>query len=180
MGKEVERHKLNEASKEHDNMLKSMLLKGESVAYHAQDIYVTNRRIIKYRVGLWARLMHFFYNTFEDLDLKHLESIKAKNVINLRLLGWGFFVLLLGPIAYVVSAIPGIGPIGDYVLTHIVDDLGLGGLLIIGIILIICSLLLRDRVVEFYGQGSVMRAKHFVDEELVKIRELQLGRLKKP
>jgi len=171
--KEGDRHKLHKGTPAHEAAIKHVLVSGESVAYHANDIYITNLRIIQYRIDVLARLFHYFYNTFADLDLRHLESIKAKNIINLQLLFWGSFIILLGPIAALISLLPTIGGIGDFILDYIVTPLGLPGVLLLGVLLIVAAVILRDRVIEFYGQGPVIRVSHFDDEELVKIREIQ-------
>ena len=64
--------------------------------------------------------------------------------------------------------------LGDFLVKNLVDGLGLGGLLLIGFVLIVAGMLLRDRVIEFRGLGgAVIRTKHFHDEELQKVRELQ-------
>jgi len=147
--KEGDRHVLKPSRSKQDKELQHMLVPGESVAYHAKDIFFTNFRIIKYQTGWWSRSMHYFYNTFEDLDLRFLESIKAKNVINMGLLAWGIVIMALGPIAHFISAIPGIGSIGDFLLTYIVQDIGLVGLILLRVLLILCLMVLRECIIVF-------------------------------
>lgn len=157
--------------------LKSFLLPGEHVVYNAEDMFFTNKRIIKHRADWWARTFHFFYSTFEDIDLRHLTGMKAKNVINLRLFFCGLAVMFLGPIAFFFSVVPGLGGLGRFLNIYFVEGLGLPGLFLVGFVLVFCSLILRDRVIEFYSHGLVIRTCHFHDEELVKVRELQHLRL---
>ena len=157
--------------------LKGFLLPGEVVVYQAADLFFTNKRLIKHRVSKAAKFFHFFYSTFEDLDLRFIESIKAKNVINFKMLFLGLLVIALGPLASFLSAIPGIGGIGDFIGNTLVVPLGINGLFLIGVILIVAAVILRDRVIEFWGHGVVIRTRHFHDDELVKVRELQHLRL---
>lgn len=157
--------------------LKGFLMPGEVVIYQAADLFFTNKRIIKHNPSAIAKALHYFYSTFEDLDLRFLESIKAKNVINFKLFVIGLIVIFLGPISAFFGAIPGIEGLGEFIAKHIVDNLGLGGLLLIGVILIASAIVLRDRVIEFWGHGVVIRTKRFHDDELVKVRELQHLRL---
>lgn len=164
-------------SKASEADVKSYLVPGEHVLYQAKQLFFTDKRIIKHKHNWWARTFHFFYSTFEDLDLRHLESIRAKNVVNLRLLFWGCVVLLLGPIAIFFGAIPGLVWLGD-LLMSLVDGLSLGGTLLIGIILVVAAMILRDRVIEFHGFNTVIRTHRFHDEELQKVRELQHMRLR--
>ncbi len=182
MKEEVEKKEVHPAKfsqQGSDDLIKQLLSSGEHVVYHSDDIYLTNKRIIKRRTTWWARTFHFFYETFEDIDYKFLGSIKAKNIINLKLFSIGLIIILLKPISDFIGAIPGLGFLSSGLLEPIADNLGLGGMILIGLILIVSSLLLRDRVIEFYGSNSVLRARHFFDEELVKVRELQEIRLKK-
>ncbi|MBD3209020.1 hypothetical protein GF367_01205 [Candidatus Woesearchaeota archaeon] len=154
--------------------VKEYLLPGEHVLYQAHEMFFTDRRVIKHKHGWAARTFHYFYSTFEDLDLRFLESVKAKNVINLRLLFWGLFVMLLGPISMVIAAVPGLGWLGSFLMEFFVEGLALGGLLLIGFLLIIAGLILRDRVIEFRGMGgTTIMTRHLHDAELVKVRELQ-------
>ncbi|MBW2982926.1 hypothetical protein KY327_01330 [Candidatus Woesearchaeota archaeon] len=159
--------------------VKSYLLPNETVVYQAEDMFFTNKRIIKHKHDWFARTFHYFYTTFEDLDLRYLEGIKAKNVINLKLLFWGAVIMLLGPVSLFLTAIPGLGGFGEFIETYLVEGLGLGGLLLIGLILVGSALILRDRVVEFEGHGTRIRSRHFHDDELLKIRELQHIRLRR-
>ncbi len=53
------------------------------------------------------------------------------------------------------------------------------GLFLLGLILVASSLVLRDRIIEFHGGGTVIRTQGFYDEELVKVRTLQKALLKK-
>ena len=165
-------------SKASEADVKDYLIPGEHVLYQAQQLFFTDKRIIKHKHNWWARTFHFFYSTFEDLDLRFLESIRAKNVVNLRLLFWGCVVLLLGPIAMIIGAIPGLAGLGDFLVNVIVDGLSIGGTLLIGLILVAASVILRDRVVEFHGLNTVIRTHRFHDEELQKIRELQHMRMR--
>ena len=159
--------------------VKEYLLPNETVAYQAEDMFFTNKRVIKHKHNWCARTFHYFYTTFEDLDLRYLEAIKAKNVINLKLLFWGLVIMLLGPISIFIASIPGLGGFGQFIETYLVEGLGLGGLLLIGLILVASAVILRDRVIEFIGHGTTIRSRHFHDDELVKIRELQHIRLRR-
>ncbi len=162
-----------------DSVIKALLTSGEQVVYHSWNVYLTNKRIIKKNTSWWSRMFHFFYETFEDLDYRYLTSIKARNVINLKLFITGLIIPLLGVIAGILDAIPGLSIISKEILWPLVNDLGVFGLILISLIIIISSLIIRDRVIEFYGSdGSVLRANHFYDEELVKVRELQELRMK--
>lgn len=160
-----------------EESVKHMLLPGEQVMYQSDDIFFTTRRIIKHKEGHWAKFMHFFYNAYEDLDFTDLQSIKAKNIINLRLLLLACITLLLGPIGNFFLALPGNGALGNFFL-ELHYTLGLSGLFLIAIVLIISAMILRDRVIEFWGHGVVIRTRHFHDDELLKVRELQRVRLK--
>ena len=153
--------------------IKEFLLPGEHVIYHAKEMFFTDRRIIKHNSGFWPRATHYFYTTFEDLDLRFLESIKAKNVMNLTLLFWGLFIISLGPISTLVSAIPGLALLGK-ALQFLVEGLQLEGMILIGIICIITASILRDRIIEFHGLGgTIIRTRHFHNDELQKVREIQ-------
>lgn len=168
------KHHLLKPMKAMEEDVQPYLLPGEHVVYQANEMFFTDRRIIKHKHTWFVRTFHYFYSTFEDLDLRFLESIKAKNVINLRLLFLGLFVMLLGPIGLFIGLIPGFASVGDFLVKHLVEGLGLGGLLLVGFVLIIAAMFLRDRVIEFRGLGGVIiRTKHFHDEELQKVRELQ-------
>ncbi len=176
----IRKYFLHKATDDHDEFLKSLLLGNETILFHCDTIFFTNKRIIKTHIGWWSKIFHYFYSTFEDLDYQFLESVKAKNVINLKLFIAGCIVLLLGPIAAILEAIPGISAIGLFITKYVVNSLQIEGIILIGIILIGASLLLRDRFIEFHGSNSVLRASHFSDEELKKIRELQyIGQKKK-
>lgn len=178
---EYEVSTLKHANPAHDEFLSTLLVPGESVKYHDHDMYITSQRIIRYRENKHRNFFHFFYHTFEDLDLSSLEAIKAKNVMNMRLFVIGLIVMFLGPIAAFISFIPGISFIGLFLLYTVVMDIGLGGLLLLGVILVAASLIIRDRYIEFHGGGTVIRSRGFYDEELVKVRTLQkalLGRKK--
>lgn len=168
------KHHLLKPLKEMEDDVKPFLLPGEHVIYQSHEMFFTDRRIIKHRHGWFARTFHYFYSTFEDLDFRFLESVKAKNVINHCLLFWAVVVLLLGPISMVIAAIPGFDWLGVFLMTYLVEGMGLGGLLLTGLVLIIASVILRNRVIEFHGLGgAVIRTSHLHDEELQKVRELQ-------
>lgn len=173
----VHQQVLLEDHSEFEKQLKEFLLPGEVVVYRTHDVFLTNKRLIKHRVDWYARAFHFVYSSFEDLDLRFIESIKAKNVINLRLFMLGLLVILLGPVAMFFALIPGAEGVGLFLVSVFVDGLGLGGLLLIGLVLVVSSLLLRDRIVEFWGHGVVVRTRHFHDVDLVKVREAQHLRL---
>jgi hypothetical protein len=113
------------------------------------------------------------------MDLASLESIKAKNVLNFKLFLSGLLVMLLGPIGVFFSALPGLEQLGYFITDVIVSDLGLGGLVVLGLLLIVSSLIIRDRFVEFRSAGSIMRTRGFSDEELQKIRVVQRTLAKK-
>lgn len=154
--------------------VKEFLLPGEHVVYQSHEMFFTDRRIIKHKHDWFMRTFHYFYSTFEDMDLRFLESIKAKNVINLRLFITGLVIMLVGPISMLVGAIPGLEKVGSFLVKLFVDSIGLGGLLLIGLVLVGASIILRDRIIEFKGTGgSIIRTSHFHDEELQKVRELQ-------
>lgn len=157
--------------------LEGFLMPGEVVVYQAADVFFTNRRIIKHQTSVVAKTLHYFYSTFEDIDLRFVESIKAKNVINFRLFFTGLVFIFFGPIGLFLGLIPGLEGFGSFITDFIVSSLGLGGVLAIGLILIASAITLRDRVIEFWGHGVVIRTKHFHDDELVKVRELQHLRL---
>lgn len=159
--------------------VKDYLLPGEHVVYHAGDIFFTDRRIIKHKQSALTRHTHFFYRSFEDLDYRFLESMCAKNVVNLRLTFWSVFVFLLGPIAFFLGSIPGLRWLGEFLMLVLVDGLGLGGIFLIGVVLLVAAVVLRDRVIEFRSSGTILRTKHLPDTDLVKVRELQLIRLKR-
>ncbi|MBN1275476.1 hypothetical protein JXA12_04270 [Candidatus Woesearchaeota archaeon] len=167
------KHFLMKPMKGMEEEVKGYLLPGEHVIYQAAEMFFTDRRIIKHRHDWFARTFHFFYSTYEDMDYRFLESIKAKNVINAALLFWGLFAMLLGPISIVLGSIPGLGWLGEVIMSTFVDGLGISGLLIIGSVLVIAGVILRDRVIEFHGLNTVIRTTHFHDEELLKVRELQ-------
>lgn len=157
--------------------MKHWLLPGEQIMYQSDDVFFTTRRIIKHRVDKWAKAMHFFYNSYEDMDFSDLQSIKAKNVINLRLLFLACVTLLLGPIGNFFMALPGKGIIGGFLL-ELQHALGLSGVFLVALVLLVSAIVLRDRVIEFWGHGVVIRTRHFHDDELLKVRELQRVRLK--
>jgi hypothetical protein len=170
----VENYKriLHQSTDWHNDFLANHLMKGEYAQYHSEEIYITNRRILQCQTSTWSRLFHYSHDTFKDLDLQALETITAKNTINKGLLLIGFCTLLLGPIGWLLSAIPGISPLGGY-LSYLADALGLGGLLTIGLIIIASALIIRDRIIEFKGAGNTLVAKHLNDDELVKVRQMQ-------
>lgn len=154
--------------------VKPYLLPGEHVVYQSHEMFFTDRRIIKHRHGWLERTFSHYYSTFEDLDLRFLESIRAKHVINRCLLFWGLFVMLLGPISMVIGAIPGLGWLGRFLMDVFVDGMGLGGLLLASLALVIAGVIIRDRIIEFRGLGgAVIMTTHLHDGELQKIRELQ-------
>ena len=64
-------------------------------------------------------------------------------------------------------------------MTYFVEGLGISGLFLIGIVLIIAAVVLRDRIIEFHGSNTVIRTKHFHDDELMKVRELQHLRMRR-
>ena len=167
------RHFLMKGSVTMEKDVKPYLIPGEHVVYQAEELFFTDRRIIKHKHNWFARSFHFFYSTFEDLDYKFIESIKAKNVINLKLLFWGLLIMLLGPVTVFIGSIPGLGKFGEFIMTYFVEGLGVSGLFLIGFVLIIAAVILRDRIIEFHGTNTVLRTKHFHDDELMKVRELQ-------
>ncbi len=193
VGKKEGKHNLAPKGAKHDNAdrrtylipsslhleteLRHLLLPGEQIMYQSDDVFFTTRRIIKHRADMWAKAMHFFYNSYEDMDFSDLQSIKAKNVINLRLLFLACVTLLLGPIGNFFMALPGKGIIGGFLL-ELQQSLGLSGVFLVALVLVISAMILRDRIIEFWGHGVVIRTRHFHDDELLKVRELQRVRLK--
>ena len=169
---------LFKSSIQKEKELSPYLIPGEVVMYHADDIFFTDRRIIKHRVDWWSQAFHHHYATFDDLDYRWLESIKAKNTINKPLFTLSIVTLLLGPVGIFFAIIPGLRWLGIGIL-WLCSALGIGGILLIALVLLVTSLILRDRVIEFHAHGSLIKTKHLHDDELVAIRELQHLRLRR-
>lgn len=149
-----------------------IIMDGETVLHHNNDMIITNLRVIKHDAGKISKFFDFFSEDYQDIRLKDIVSIKINEKVHMGLVKLGTAVLLLAPFLIVTSQIEFITDLIPSIVDYSIKISNY--LIFFSIILFVMSILKKNKVLYVLGLGgSRMEFHKYAHDDMLLIRKNQ-------